>query len=43
MILTDVCVLVAGHRDDHPEHSRCRHFLQTMLLSEEPFGVSDSC
>ena len=41
MILTDVCVLVAAYRDEHPEHSRCRHFLQTMLLGEESFGVSD--
>lgn len=41
MNLTDVNVLVSEYWDDHPEHRRCRHFLQIMPLAEESFGVSD--
>lgn len=40
MILTDVNVLVAGYRDDHPEHARCRDFLQSVLTGQESFGTS---
>ena len=40
MILADVNVLVAGYRDDHPEHARCRSFLQSVLTGQELFGTS---
>lgn len=39
MLLLDVNVLVAGHRDDHPDHPQTRSWLDRMLGGDEPFGV----
>ena len=40
MVLADVNVLVAAYRDDSPHHLLCRTWLERVLASDEPFGVS---
>ncbi len=41
MRLTDVNVLVYAHRQDTAHHAACRRFVETMLGSDEAYGVSD--
>lgn len=41
MILVDVNVLVYAHRRDAPRHEECRRWLETLLRSDESFGVND--
>lgn len=40
MILPDVNVLVYAFRPDAADHSRYRRWLQTVVASEEPYGMS---
>lgn len=39
MLLLDVNVLVAVHRDDHPDHEATRAWFDRMLDAGEPFAV----
>jgi toxin-antitoxin system PIN domain toxin len=39
LLLLDVNVLVARHRDDHPDHDATRSWFDRMLGDEEPFTV----
>lgn len=39
MLLLDVNVVLAAHRDDHPQHSIVRAWLADLLVGEEDFGV----
>lgn len=41
MILTDVNVLLYAHREDAADHSRFRHWLESVIASPEAFGVAD--
>ncbi len=41
MILIDVNVLVRAFHDGVPEHARYRDWLDAVVLSPEPFGVSE--
>lgn len=41
MILVDVNVLVQAFHDGAPEHARCREWLDELVASPEPFGVSE--
>ncbi len=41
MILADVNVLVYAHREDTPDHSRFRDWLETAINGDAAFGVSD--
>jgi uncharacterized protein len=41
MILTDVNILVYAHREDAVDHTRYRHWLEGILKSGEPYGISD--
>ena len=41
MILPDVNVLVYAHRKDSPDHVLYRHWLERILASNEPYGLSD--
>jgi uncharacterized protein len=41
VILLDVNVLVYAHREDAPNHSAYRVWLETWLSSSEPCGISD--
>ncbi len=41
MILLDVNVLLAAHRDDHPQHALVRPWFDEMRRGEEPFTVID--
>ena len=41
MILLDANVLIYAHREDTPDHSRYRQWLENILNSTEPFGISD--
>lgn len=41
MILLDVNVLLAAHRDDHPHHDLVRPWFDEMLTQDEPFAVAD--
>jgi uncharacterized protein len=40
MILPDVNVLIYAFRDDVPEHSVCRPWLDAIILDEAHFGIS---
>src|SRR3954447_297726 len=40
MILPDVNVLIYAFRDDVPEHSVCRPWLDATILDESHFGIS---
>ena len=42
MILVDVNVLLAAHRDDHPHHALVRPWFDGMLSADEPFTVPDT-
>lgn len=42
MILLDVNVLLAAHRDDHTHHSLVRPWFDDMLAHDEPFTVPDT-
>lgn len=39
MILLDVNVLLAAHRDDHPDHADALTFLESLVENREAFGV----
>jgi toxin-antitoxin system PIN domain toxin len=39
VLLLDVNVVLAAHRDDHPQHADVRGWLDEMLESDEDFGV----
>lgn len=41
MKLLDVNVVLAAHRDDHPQFVSARTWLDGLLLSAEPFSVPD--
>lgn len=41
MIVPDVNVLVYAHREDAPDHQAYRGWLETVLLGDEPLGLSD--
>jgi uncharacterized protein len=41
MILPDVNVLVYAHREDAVDHARYRQWLEELLGSGEPYGMSD--
>jgi len=39
VLLLDVNVVLAAHRDDHPHHERVRGWFDRLLAGDEPFGV----
>lgn len=39
MLLLDVNVLLAAHRDDHPAHATVRPWFDELLAGDEPFTV----
>jgi toxin-antitoxin system PIN domain toxin len=41
MILPDVNVLVYAHREDAADHTRYRQWLEGVLQSGQPYGISD--
>jgi toxin-antitoxin system PIN domain toxin len=41
VIVPDVNVLVYAHREDAPDHQAYRGWLETVLLGDEPLGLSD--
>lgn len=41
MILLDVNVVLAAHRDDHPHHGEVRAWFDRLLAADERFGVPD--
>jgi len=41
VILPDVNVLVYAHREDLPDHKRYRAWLEDVINSEAPYGISD--
>jgi hypothetical protein len=41
MILPDVNVLVFAHREDAVDHPRYRQWLEAILQSGQPYGISD--
>ncbi len=41
MILPDVNVLVYAHREDAVDHTRYRQWLEEILQSGQPYGISD--
>jgi uncharacterized protein len=41
MILTDVSVLIYAHREDAVDHTRYRQWLEGILQSGQPYGISD--
>jgi hypothetical protein len=41
MILPDVNVLVYAHREDVVDHARYRQWLEEVIQSGQPFGISD--
>jgi hypothetical protein len=42
MLLADVNVLVYAFREDSPEHAEHRRWFNDMVVSREPFAVSES-
>jgi hypothetical protein len=42
VILLDVNVLLAAHRDDHPQHALVRPWFDDMRRGAEPFTVADA-
>jgi toxin-antitoxin system PIN domain toxin len=42
LILLDVNVLVAAHRDDHPQHQRARVCLDALVAGDETFSAADT-
>ncbi len=41
MLLLDVNVVLATHRDDHPHHARLRPWFDELIASDDDFGVPD--
>jgi toxin-antitoxin system PIN domain toxin len=41
MVLPDVNVLVYAHRSDAVHHQSCRRWLESVLASDEAFGISE--
>ena len=41
MLLCDVNVLVHAHRADMPRHADCRRWLESVIDSDDAYGVSD--
>lgn len=41
MLLLDVNVVLAAHRQDHPDHSLARPWFDAMVAGRERFGVPD--
>lgn len=41
MLLCDVNVLVHAHRADMPQHANCRRWLESVIDSDDAYGVSD--
>ncbi len=41
MIVPDVNVLIYAHREDAVDHERYRRWLESVMASEAPYGVSD--
>lgn len=41
MQLADVNVLIYAHREDSPEHDRYATWLESLVASPEPFGLSE--
>jgi toxin-antitoxin system PIN domain toxin len=41
MVLIDVNVLVYAFREDAPNHAAFRHWLEDLITSEGPFGLSE--
>lgn len=41
MVLLDVNVLVYAHREDAPHHREHLAWLETLIQSEQPYGLSD--
>ncbi|CAN5895795.1 type II toxin-antitoxin system VapC family toxin [soil metagenome] len=39
MVLLDVNLLLAAHREDHPDHSVVRHWFEDLLSGQESFAV----
>ena len=39
MLLLDVNVVLAAHREDHPDHHAVRRWFDGMLAADEPFAV----
>lgn len=39
MLVLDVNVVLAAHRDDHPHHTAVRGWLDTLVDGDEDFGV----
>ena len=39
MLLIDVNILLAAHRDDHPNHASVRPWFDAMLAADDPFTV----
>ena len=42
MLLLDVNVVLAAHRDDHPHHQAVRPWFDDLLLNDRPFSVPAS-
>jgi uncharacterized protein len=42
MKLLDVNVFVYAHREDAPQHSKYKAWLEQLLGAQEPFAVADS-
>lgn len=40
MLVVDVDLLVAAHRDDHPQHAVARAWLEELVASRARFGVA---
>ena len=41
MLAPDVNVLVYAHREDRPEHDRCRQWLEDTVEADAAFGLAD--
>ena len=41
MILPDVNVLIYAHREDAVDHARYRQWLEEIIQSGQPYGISD--
>ena len=39
MLLIDVSILLAAHRDDHPNHAMVRRWFDAVVAGDEPFTV----
>ena len=41
MVLPDVNSLVYAHREELPQHAKCRDWLEQILNGDEAYGISD--